>query len=116
MNLSHPRCLCPLLLLPIGITMAAPAIASPRLHLTYPLAGHQTTADRIFLIGTAPAEGAVLVNGQPIARNAAGHFAPSFPLQLGNNQFTLQYQEQVYSIVVTRLSAAPGGSQLGYCG
>jgi N-acetylmuramoyl-L-alanine amidase len=77
------------------------------LHLTYPPANHQTTASKIFLIGTAPPQGTVLVNGQPISRNAAGHFAPSFPLIVGANRFTLRYGKQETSLTVTRLAPTP---------
>lgn len=77
------------------------------LFVAYPPANHETTYDRIFLIGTAPPDGTVLVNGKPIARNAAGNFAPSFPLSPGVNTFTLKYQQQELTLKVTRLSTAP---------
>ncbi len=80
---------------------------SPSLHLTYPPINHQTTSDRIFLIGTAPPIGTVLVNGQIIHRNQFGHFAPIFPLQVGNNTFTLFYQGQTLQVNVTRTSVKP---------
>ncbi len=76
------------------------------LVLTYPPLSHVTIADRIFLIGTAPPQGNVTVNGQPISRNAAGHFAPSFPLQVGENRFVLEYQDQTITTVVTRRSTS----------
>ncbi len=67
---------------------------SSQLFVAYPPAKHQTTSDRIFLIGTAPKNGEVFVNGKPIKRSPAGHFAPSLPLQLGSNRFNLRYQNQ----------------------
>ncbi|MCL2934970.1 MAG: N-acetylmuramoyl-L-alanine amidase, partial [Trichodesmium sp. MAG_R03] len=36
------------------------------LFIAYPLPNHQTTSDRIFLIGTASPEAEVTVNGKPI--------------------------------------------------
>ncbi|NJR64588.1 MAG: N-acetylmuramoyl-L-alanine amidase [Leptolyngbyaceae cyanobacterium CRU_2_3] len=59
------------------------------------------------MIGTAPAQGEVTVNGQAIARSPAGHFAPSFPLQVGENQFTLKYQNQTVTLRVKRLDTGP---------
>lgn len=76
-----------------------------RLFVAYPPSQHQTQSDRIFLIGTAASSGDVLVNGKPIKRSRFGHFAPSFPLQLGINQFNLQYKNQNLNLAVTRLSS-----------
>jgi N-acetylmuramoyl-L-alanine amidase len=87
--------------------VASPVQAAQPLHLVYPPANHQTTANQIFLIGTAPPKGTVLVNGEPIARSPAGHFAPSFPLQIGENQFTLRYGKQELKLTVTRLKVEP---------
>lgn len=86
--------------IPAGI--ASRIAAQPRLFIAYPLPNHQTTANKIFFIGTAPLGGQVLVNGQAIARSAAGHFAPSFPLQIGTNQFTFRYGTQELKRTVTR--------------
>ena len=85
--------------------MISPAKAERSLSVVYPPANHQTTSDRIFLIGSAPPTGEVLVNGKPITRSQAGHFAPTFPLQLGENIFTLQYQNQQVQIQVKRLAS-----------
>jgi N-acetylmuramoyl-L-alanine amidase len=49
----------------------------------------------------------VTVNGQKIERSNAGHFAPSLPLQLGENVFNLRYGNQRLKLKVTRLSADP---------
>ncbi len=83
--------------------MTSPALAQQALTVVYPPSEHQTTANQIFLIGTAP-KGEVLVNGKPINRSPAGHFAPSFPLKVGDNLFTLRYQNQQLEIKVKRLS------------
>lgn len=75
------------------------------LILVYPPQQHQTTAERIFLIGTAP--GDVSVNGNPIEQSQQGHFAPSFPLNMGENEFILRYNNQKISVQVTRVSPLP---------
>ncbi len=84
-----------------------PVQAEPGLTLAYPPANHQTTAERIFLIGTAPPGEPVLINEQVVRRNAAGHFAPSFPLQVGENRFVLRYRNQEIIQTVTRLATVP---------
>ncbi|MEW6494147.1 MAG: N-acetylmuramoyl-L-alanine amidase [Cyanobacteriota bacterium] len=94
------------------VIMASPAWAEQPLSVVYPPPNHKTTAERIFFIGTAPQSGEVLVNGKAIARSPAGHFAPSFPLQLGENLFTLRYQgnsgtQQQVQLKVTRTSTTP---------
>lgn len=89
------------------VAIASVAVAAQPLFVAYPPANHKTTADRIFLLGTAPPPGQVLVNGNQISRTAAGHFAPTFPLQLGENVFTLRYQNQEVKIKVTRESNQP---------
>jgi N-acetylmuramoyl-L-alanine amidase len=88
----------------VGIAIASPAWAKQPLYVAYPPANHQTTAQRIFLVGSAPPTGEVLINGKSIARSPGGNFAPSFPLQLGENLFTLRYQNQEVQIKVTRKS------------
>lgn len=92
---------------PGSVSLQTVVVAEQPLFVTYPPNNHETTADRIFLIGTAPPEGEVLVNGRAIARNAAGHFAPTFPLQVGDNLFTLRYQNQEIQLKVVRLSDQP---------
>ncbi|MEG4116615.1 N-acetylmuramoyl-L-alanine amidase [Microcoleus sp. N9_B4] len=89
------------------MAIASVAVAAQPLFVAYPPANHKTTADRIFLIGTAPAPGQVSVNGNQISRTASGHFAPTFPLQLGENLFTLRYDNQEVKIKVTRESNQP---------
>lgn len=85
------------------VIITHPALAQQGLTVVYPPTDHQTTANQIFLIGTAP-QGVVLVNGKPIKRSPAGHFALSFPLKEGDNLFTLRYQNQQLEIKVKRLS------------
>ena len=75
------------------------------LVLVYPPRQHETAAEQIFLIGSAP--GPVFVNGNPIEQSADGHFAPSFPLKMGKNRFRLRYKDQEISVAVTRVSPVP---------
>ncbi|KAM3102042.1 N-acetylmuramoyl-L-alanine amidase [Phormidesmis sp. 146-12] len=83
-------------------------VADPqKLYVAYPPADHKTTAKQIFLIGSAPPAGQVLVNGERLDRSPQGHFAPSFPLQLGDNLFTVRYQDQELKVAVTREPLVP---------
>lgn len=77
------------------------------LKVVYPPAKHQTSADRIFFIGNAPPTGKVFINGQPVTRSKSGNFAPSLPLQLGDNQFVVRYDNQEIKIQVTRQATQP---------
>jgi len=88
--------------------IAFPAVCAVQvLYIAFPPANYQTTTSRIFILGTAPPAGEVLVNGTRVERSPAGHFAPSFPLQLGDNLFTVQYQNQQTQIKVERLPTQP---------
>ena len=89
-----------------GVSVQVQAQPQP-LFLAYPPNNHQTTADAIFFIGSAPPTGQVLINGKPIQRSRAGYFAPSFPLKIGENRFTLRYQNQEITRIITKLSTAP---------
>ncbi len=83
------------------------ALAQSSLLVVYPPANHQTSTEKIFFIGTAPATGQVLINGKPVKRSQSGHFSPSFPLQLGENVFKIRYQNQEREIKVNRISTQP---------
>jgi N-acetylmuramoyl-L-alanine amidase len=91
-----------------GVGVAEVAMAQSSLQVVYPPADHQTTAAQIFFIGTADPSQPVLINGVPIAdRSPAGHFAPSLPLELGPNQFTLTQAGQTLDLTITRLPSGP---------
>jgi N-acetylmuramoyl-L-alanine amidase len=77
------------------------------LKVVYPRTNHKTSADRIFFIGTAPPTGQVFINGKLINRSQGGHFAPSLPLSLGENNFTIRYKNQELLIKVTRIGLQP---------
>ncbi|MGA9377896.1 MAG: N-acetylmuramoyl-L-alanine amidase [Phormidium sp.] len=80
-------------------------VAQQSLVISFPSrAEYQTTSDRMFFLGSAPPDGNVLVNGQPIQRSPAGHFAPRFSLNMGENIFIFRYQNQEKQIKVNRIS------------
>ncbi|MEH1874585.1 N-acetylmuramoyl-L-alanine amidase [Nostoc sp.] len=83
------------------------ALAQPSLIVIFPDTNYQTSAEKIFFLGTAPPDGQVLINNKPINRSKAGHFSPSLPLQLGENFFTVRYHNQELKIEVTRLTTSP---------
>ncbi|MDS3860066.1 N-acetylmuramoyl-L-alanine amidase [Thermosynechococcaceae cyanobacterium BACA0444] len=78
------------------------------LRIVYPPVAHQTTAPQIFIIGTAPPQQVVTVNGQVISqRSPAGHFAPSIPLEYGENQLRIQAGTQTQILRITRPQPTP---------
>ena len=83
------------------------ALAQEPLLVVFPPTNYQTSTEKIFFIGTAPPEGQVLINGKLINRSKAGHFSPSFPLQLGENIFKVRYQNQEREIKIIRVSTQP---------
>jgi N-acetylmuramoyl-L-alanine amidase len=88
--------------------MVYPASATEQsLFIAFPRNNYETTSQRVFFLGTAPPAGEVLVNGKPIQRSSAGHFAPSLPLQMGENVFNFRYQNQEIQIKVMRNSSEP---------
>ena len=89
------------------ILTSSVALAEPSLTVVFPQTNYQTSAQKIFFLGTAPPDGQVLINSKPINRSKAGHFSPSFPLQLGENLFTVRHDNQELKIKVTRLTTSP---------
>lgn len=77
----------------------------PKLFLAYPPENHQTNADSIFFIGSATEE--VFINEQPIKRSEMGYFAPSFPLQIGTNKFTIRSENEEITRIITKVSTQP---------
>ncbi|MEH1992634.1 N-acetylmuramoyl-L-alanine amidase [Nostoc sp.] len=89
------------------ILTSSVTLAEPSLIVVFPQTNYQTSAQKIFFLGTAPPDGQVLINSKPITRSKAGHFSPSFPLQLGENLFTVRRQNQELKIKVIRVNASP---------
>jgi len=78
------------------------------LFVAYPPMEHQTVADRIFFIGTAGSDEPVTINGQLIEnRSSDGHFAPTLPLEMGENTFTLMQGDESLTLRITRVSIEP---------
>ena len=86
------------------ILTSSVALAEPSLIVVFPQTSYQTSAQKIFFLGTAPPDGQVLINSKPVTRSKAGHFSPSFPLELGENLFTVRHDNQELQIKVTRLT------------
>ena len=80
--------------IPIACLMTAPLAAEGSLYISYPPADYQTATDRIFVIGSAPSEGYVSINNQPVPRSKKGHFASVFNLKVGKNTFEIDYKNQ----------------------
>lgn len=93
-------------------TLPLPVAAEMELTVVYPPDGHQTTAEQIFFIGTGMPGQPVQINNQPIEnRSSDGHFAPSLPLSLGENIFTLIQGDEQLTLRVTRLPAQPAAPE-----
>ncbi len=77
--------------------------SSTSFFLAYPPDNHHTNADSIFFIGSN-SQGEVKINGKIIERSNQGFFAPSFPLQVGENKFTIRSQNQEITRTIIKLS------------
>ena len=100
-------------------TLAIGSVAwaqSPGLRVVYPPENHQTPSDRIFFIGTGDPNQPVLINGVAIEnRSDSGHFAPTVPLELGDNQFTLTQGDESVTFTITRIAQGPSlPDELGF--
>ncbi len=92
------------------------AWAEAPLFVAYPPPNHETTSDRIFVVGTSDPSQDVWLNGVPIRdRSPSGHFAPSIPLNLGENIITLtQGTEQLTLQIIRQPALPPIDSDLGF--
>ena len=91
-----------------GTALTMPTQAKSPLSVVYPPPEHQTIAEKIFFIGTAPPNKSVFINNKKIERrSASGHFAPSLPLRMGENVFKIRYGDEAIKIKVTRNSTQP---------
>lgn len=88
--------------------MVSPAWGNSSLLVVYPPNNHETTADRIFFIGSADPQAPVRINGQTVdQRSPTGNFAPTLPLNLGENVFTLTQGSETVTLKITRLPSQP---------
>ena len=93
---------------PLSVAQAEVQSSPGSLFVAYPPVEHETVADRIFFIGTASPDDPVTINGQPIEnRSSDGHFAPTLPLELGQNTFTLVQGDEQLTLTITRVSSEP---------
>jgi len=98
-----------------AVAISTPAWARSPLSVVYPPPEHQTIAERIFFIGSAPRNEPVFINGEKIEkRSKSGHFAPSLPLKVGENVFKIRYQDQEKEIKVTRIGKELEGKDLAF--
>lgn len=100
----------------LGLLVMSPVQAAENaIAITFPPNNYETTSDRIFIMGSAPASGQVLINGEAIPRSQAGYFAPSLPLKAGENRFKIRYNDKETEIVVVRnLAQNPALSPQGF--
>lgn len=90
------------------VALSLPAKAESPLTIVYPPPEHQTVAEKIFFIGTAPPDAPVFINGKKIKhRSPAGHFAPSLPLKPGSNSFEISYDDEQIELKVIRNRLQP---------
>ena len=93
---------------PINLAQAEMQPTPGSLFVAYPPAEYETVASQIFFIGTANPDEPVTINGQVIEnRSGDGHFAPTLPLAMGENTFTLLQGDQSVTLNITRTSIDP---------
>ncbi|MEM6614407.1 MAG: N-acetylmuramoyl-L-alanine amidase, partial [Cyanobacteria bacterium P01_C01_bin.72] len=89
------------------ITLSSAQAESP-LTIVYPPSQHETSAEKIFFIGTGSPDLPVLINNQEVDnRSASGHFAPSLPLNMGENIFVIRQADKKIRLNITRVSNQP---------
>ena len=67
--------------------------------IIYPPNFHITDSETIFFIGSA--KEFCLINGSPVNLINAGNFCPVFPLKLGENDFKIELDNEVFNYKVT---------------
>lgn len=90
-----------------SLTLMTQPVYAQDFKVVYPPANHKTTADSIFIIGSANPNGTVVINDNPIQRSPQGNFAPSFPLQMGENELRIRYGKEEIRRIVTKVSNQP---------
>lgn len=90
-----------------SLTLIMQPVYAQDLKVVYPPVNHETTADSIFIIGSANADGTVIINNKPIMRSPQGNFAPSFPLQMGKNELIIRHGKEEIRRVVIKVSNQP---------
>ena len=96
----------------IGSIMTTSVSAQTELSVVYPPPKHETVAEKIFFVGTGSPEKPVLINGKEIEnRSSSGHFAPSLPLEIGENTFIIRQEDRQIKLDITRISDRPAVPQ-----
>ncbi|MGI0482958.1 N-acetylmuramoyl-L-alanine amidase [Geminocystis sp. CENA526] len=90
------------LLLTASFGLIMDSVNAQSLTVVYPPANHETTANSIFVIGSASNDNPVYINGKPIDRSPQGHFAPSIPLQTGKNELVIRFGNEEIKRIVTK--------------
>ena len=99
----------------VGSMMTTSVSAQTELSIVYPPPEHQTIAEKIFFIGTASPDKPVLINGEEIEnRSSSGHFAPSLPLEIGENTFVIRQGERQIELEITRIDRAEVPQNLAF--
>ncbi len=91
----------------LSLSVQAEVTQAQSLKIVYPPVNHQTTSDSIFIIGSAPSDGNVIVNGKQIKRSNQGNFAPSVPLIMGKNNIVIRYGKEQITRTITRKDNQP---------
>jgi N-acetylmuramoyl-L-alanine amidase len=96
----------------VCFVLSVPVYAQKKLlSVTHPPNNHHTTSDKIFFLGTAPKDGQVTIDGQPIDRAANGNFAPTLPLKAGENNFQIRYKDEEIQLKVTKDPVLASGTK-----
>ena len=97
------------LLIPAAIGLTAlpisPALSESDLFIAYPPDNHQTLSETIFFIGSASNDKDVYINDKLVERSKFGHFAPIFPLKIGQNQFLIRSEDKTIQLTINRRDA-----------
>ena len=94
---------------------SSPALSESDLFIAYPPDNHQTQSESIFFIGSSSKDTAVYINNTLVERSKSGHFAPVFPLKIGENQFRIRSEDKTIQLTINRREPLkPAPSDLGF--
>ena len=94
---------------------SSPALSESDLFIAYPPDNHQTQSETIFFIGSASNDTEVYINNTLVERSKSGHFAPVFPLKIGENQFRIRSEDKTIQLTINRReNLQPAPSDLGF--
>lgn len=96
----------------LSVGLYCPMTFAQSLKVVYPPVNHQTTSESIFIIGSAPASGKVSINGKQIKQSPQGNFAPTIPLNLGENEIIISYGKEEIKRTIIRQENQPSVNDL----